>query len=190
MLHFKLYHLKCSLVGIWELHRHRYPSFADSLSLTNRMSVLPSPPQEAEMIISRCFSNVFSINSCSCFLIKVHSRPGTTGEINYKSTCCSPGPQHSEWLCSVQKPENSSGCNWVLSGCNKLLSSTACAQLPQVPLSKCAFGFYSQPRDSSELFPLYLTLFFLTSALGVYSATSLHLLPGDRKENSEQNNHN
>lgn len=73
-----------SQMSSWKLHRHQYPNFADSLSLTNRMSVLPSPPQEAEMIISRCFSNVFRIKSCSCFLIKAHSLPGTTGEITYR----------------------------------------------------------------------------------------------------------
>lgn len=105
------------------------------------MSVFPSPPQGAEIIISRCFANVFRIKSFSCFLVKV-----TTGEINYKNTAALLG---TTLPCSVtafcMETGESPGSRWVQQALKHLC---LCTTLTKNHGLKCPFGFYSQTLDS------------------------------------------
>ena len=74
-MHFILYNPKCSLVGTKKPHKLEDPKLY-WLIISYQQDVSASfPTPRSGTIISRCFSNVFRIKSCSCFLTKVGSPP-------------------------------------------------------------------------------------------------------------------
>lgn len=134
---------------LWQAHRsdiNTNTHFADSLSLSNRMSVLRSPFQEAEIIISRYFINVFGVRSCSCFLVKAYSLPVTTGEISCKKAAILPGtaPPGSVTVFCTQQEKTLDPTGHSLSG-----TCADAALLVHSPHKnaclKCLFSFHSQP---------------------------------------------
>lgn len=134
---------------LWQAHRSYINTnihFADSLSLSNRMSVLRSPFQEAEIIISRYFINVFRVRSCSCFLVKAYSLPVTTGKISCKKGALLPGtaPPCSMMAFCTQQEKTLDPTRCSLGGTRS--DAALLVHSPHKnPCLKCLFGFHSQP---------------------------------------------
>lgn len=153
------------------------------------MSVLCSPPQAAEIIISRCFKSVFRIKSALVSLLKIYCLPVTAGETSCKTTAAGLGatPPGSETR-SAQRWETPPGPL----GCSPGLTSSEAALPAHSPHKNACLrsllGFYPQPLGLVGVTPLSPTFFSLTSALGAYSATCHHLPSVGRKRNSEKNN--
>lgn len=170
-----------------ESHKHKHPSVADSLSLTNRMAVLPYPIQEAEVINSRCFSNMFRIKPCSYFLIKVYSFLVTTGEINCKNTTAVLGATPPKWVTVIctetGKPPDVTGC--------RLGATNSWAALLVHNPHKChclkrAFGLYWQPQGPVEVTPSVPHPLLPYFCLRCFLTSSLHLPLVGRKRNSDK----
>ena len=124
-------------MGIKKSHKHEDPKLC-WLIISYQQDVGASfPTPRSGTVISRCFSNVFRIKSCSCFLTKVSSPPSNCWWPQQQGCHYSAG--HDQAVLSdgvlYRNGENAPGCSWGPSERSKLWSSTACAQLSQGPLS-------------------------------------------------------
>lgn len=134
---------------LWQAHKsdiNTNTHFADSLSLSNRMSAFRSPFQEAEVIISRYFINVSGVRYCSCFLVKAYSLQVTTGEISFKKAAVLPGtaPPGSVMAFCTQQEKTLDPTGHSLGG-TRVDAALLVHSPPKNACLKCLFSFHSQP---------------------------------------------
>lgn len=143
MLHFKLYHPKCSLGSYTDTNTQTLLTLY--LSPTGCQFSLPHPKKQKWLFLGVSQMCLRSSPALVSPLKPISPRNYWWDKLQER--CCSPG--YSPCVLHRNGKILLEAEDWVQSGYNKLLSSTACAQLAQVPLSKRALGFYSQPRDLS-----------------------------------------
>lgn len=176
-------------VFLWIRRSHidaNTPCFADSLSLTNRMSALLSPPQEMEQLFLGV-SQMWLGASSALVSSLVYALPATAGEINGKKSVALLGtPQLCSGTVFCTEMET---ITLGAAECDQLRSSIARAQLSLELLSSMSQPGTSRGHTYRVPHP-YPVLFFLISALGSHLATPYHLAPVGIKRNPEKNNHN
>ena len=74
-MHFIFYNPTCLLVGTKKPHKLKDPKLYWLIISYQQDARASFPTPRSGTIISRCFSNVFKIKSCSCFLTKIASPP-------------------------------------------------------------------------------------------------------------------
>ena len=177
-------------VFLWVRRSHistNTPHFADSLSLTNRMSALLSPPQEMEQLFLGV-SQMWLGSSSALVSSWVYSLSAGDWWWNQQQEEHCPARHAPAVLGTVFCTEMERVPLDAIE-CNKLRSSTARAQLSLESLSSM-----SQPGTSQghthHVSHTHPAVFFLISALGGHSATSYQLPPVGIKRKPEKNNHN
>lgn len=175
-MYFILYNPRCPLMGIKTSHKHEDPKLCWLITSYQQDVGASFPTPRSGTVISKCFSNVFRIKSCSCFLTKVSSP---------LSNCWWPQQQGCHTLlgmtrlCSVTVFCTEMGSTPLdAAGCRLSATDSEVALLVHSshrnPCLQCAIRFYSQPLGLLRATPPvpFSVLFFLTSALG--AATSNH----------------
>lgn len=130
---------------------------------------------------------MFTIKSCSCFLVKVCSLPVTAGEINFQNATALLGttpPCSVTVFCGeMVEPPDAPGYRVPVPEAAQLVHN-----FHKDTCVKCSSRFLLTAPATSQgythrLPPPTPVLFFLTSVLSAYSATSHHLPPISRKRN-------